>query len=219
MKKIPVSLLKEFYRAKTEGEVVRTYIDKNPLVRWLYWDRLGRMLKLGERCGGKRVLDLGCGEGVFLPALSGSFDQVYGLDRDTRAAQEVVGYYNLKNVRLLATEFFDNPFDDAFFDVIFAPSTLEHFGNLDRLFTEIVRLICPDGHLVASCPTETWFYELGRKVFGYVKPDDHYFSADEIATKGEKYLRLLSKRYGPLPTPPVFAAYCIYVFQKPCQTR
>lgn len=219
MKTIPVKLLKEFYRAKTEGDIVRTYIDKNPLVRWIYWGRLKRMLNIGEKCRGTRVLDLGCGEGVFLPALSENFERVYGLDIDIRVAREVVGYYDLKNVHLLGIDLFDNSFDDDFFDIIFAPSTLEHFSDMDKLFAEILRLISPDGHLIASCPTETGFYRLGRNVFGYEKPDDHYFSAAEIAGAGRRYLRLVSKKYGPFAALPVFAAYCIYVFKKQYQAR
>ena len=145
MKTIPVSLLKTFYRAEPEGDVMRTYIDKNPFVRWLYWVRLRRMLDIGKRCGGARVLDLGCGAGVFLPALSESFSQVYGLDPDVRAAHEVVEHYRLKNVRLFESSLFDNSFDDNCFDIVFAASVLEHFADRDRLFMELLRLIRPAG--------------------------------------------------------------------------
>ena len=211
---IPVDLLKRFYRAQPGGEVVRTYIDKNPLVRWLYWDRLRRMLDLGKEIGGTRILDLGCGEGVFLPALSETFDQVYGLDVDVRAAREVVKHYDLRNVQLYDMGLFDNPFDDGLFDIIFAASVLEHFPDRDRLFTEILRLMGADAHLIASCPTESRFYELGRKVFGYTKPDDHHFSADQISSTAERYLEMVFKKQGPFAKPRVLAVYYIYVFRK-----
>ena len=98
MKIIPKELLEKFYQVKQGEQVVRTYIDKSPLVRWLYWNRLKRMLKIGRKYKGKKVFDLGCGEGVFLPALSESFENVYGLDIDIRVAQKIVEYYNLGNV-------------------------------------------------------------------------------------------------------------------------
>ncbi|NIO21329.1 MAG: methyltransferase domain-containing protein [Candidatus Aenigmarchaeota archaeon] len=214
MKTIPIDILKKFHQAKSGTNVVRTYTDKNPLVRWLYWSRLRKMLHLGREVEGKKVLDLGCGEGVFLPALSEGFAQVYGLDIDTRAAKEVLDYYKLNNVKLFQNNFFDNSFDDNCFDIVFAASVLEHFAERDKLFKEIVRLIVPDGYLIFSSPTETWFYQLGRKIFGYKKPDDHYFSASEIANTGEKYLRLIDKKYTPFGRPSLFAAFCIYVFQK-----
>ena len=214
METIPVNLLKKFYQANPDADIVRTYTDKNPLVRWLYWDRLRRMLDLGKNYGGTKILDLGCGEGVFLPALSKSFYQVYGLDINIRIAQEVVTYYKLNNVQLFQSNFFDNSFDENFFDIISAASVLEHFADRDKLFMEILRLIVPGGYLIFSAPTETCFYQLGRKIFGYVKPDDHYFSADELANTGRTYFKLIDKKYGPFNAPSFVAPYCLYVFQK-----
>ena len=214
MNKIPVDLLKRFHQYKSESVVVGTYIDKNPLVRWLYWDRLKKMLDYGRKCGASKVLDLGCGEGVFLPSLSENFSQVYGVDIDIRAAQEVVSYYKLNNVQLFQTDLFDNSFDENYFDLVFAASVLEHFEERDKLFIEIMRLITPGGFLIFSSPMETWFYKLGRKIFGYKKPDDHYFSAYEIASTGRKYLNLVDNKYCPFNLPPFLAACCIYVFKK-----
>ena len=101
-----------------------------------------------------------------------------------------------------------------YFDIIFAASVMEHFADRDKIVMEVVRLLVPDGYLIFSSPTETRFYELGRKIFGYVRPEDHYFCANEIAFTARKYLKSIEKKYGPPAIPPFLAAYCIYVFQK-----
>ena len=82
MKIIHKELLQTFYPAKVSSDdvVTTTYIDKNPLIRWLYWNRLKRMIDIGKKHGGNKILDLGCGQGVFIPSLSESFEFVYGLD-------------------------------------------------------------------------------------------------------------------------------------------
>lgn len=214
MKIIPKELLEKFYNAKQGEQVVRTYIDKSPLVRWLYWDRLKKMLKMGQKYKCEKVLDLGCGEGIFLPALSETFENIFGLDIDIRVAQKIVEYYNLDNVKLYESDIFNNSFDDNSFDIIYAASVLEHFPDREKIIKELARLLVPGGHLIFSSPTETWFYRLGRKVFGYVKPVDHYFSTDEIANVAKKYLKFTEIKQGPLVAPPFLAVYRIYNFEK-----
>lgn len=53
---------------KDKSEVVRTYFDKYKVVQNLYWNRLDKMLNVSGKFPAKTVLDLGCGEGVFLPS-------------------------------------------------------------------------------------------------------------------------------------------------------
>lgn len=172
------------------------------------------MINMAKKIGGNKVLDLGCGPGVFLPSLSESFEFVYAVDIDISVAQKVVNYYNLSNVKLFEINIFDNSFDDNFFDIIFAASVLEHFSNRDKIIREIVRLLVPGGHLIFSSPTETRFYCLMRKMAGYTKPLDHYFSAKQIACVTGKYLRFIGKKYGPAGVLPPFALYNIYIFKK-----
>ena len=63
--KVNPDLLEEL--ATDKDNSMRTYIDKSKRVRKLYWDRLRYMIEVVEDSVAQRVLDLGCGEGVFLP--------------------------------------------------------------------------------------------------------------------------------------------------------
>lgn len=173
------------------------------------------MLQLAKPYGGSRILDLGCGDGIFLPSLSEAYQTVHGLDLKTDTAQMMVRHFKLDNVSLYNTDLYAGSLEDGSYDIIFAASFLEHFSDREKLITRINDLLSPGGCLVYSSPTETWLYALGRKMFGYVKPLDHYYSCDEIGQVAANYLKCRKTVYGPFRMPRFFAAYGVFVFQKP----
>jgi ubiquinone/menaquinone biosynthesis C-methylase UbiE len=148
-------------------------------VRELQWRKLGALVKMAKGESG-RVLDLCCGNGVLLPTLSRMFDQVVGLDIHTEAASVLRSYHQLRNVFLIADNAYSMCFKDDSFDFIFAASCLEHFRDLDKISREISRVLKPGGKLFYLCPTENLLYCIGRKLLGYTKPIDHYWTADLI---------------------------------------
>jgi cyclopropane fatty-acyl-phospholipid synthase-like methyltransferase len=56
-----------------------TYVDKNPIIRWLLWKRLKMVLSLSKNNSSKKVLDFGCGEGVFLPTLDANYKNMHAV--------------------------------------------------------------------------------------------------------------------------------------------
>jgi len=215
MKKF-IKIEAEKLKALSAGkDVMDTYFYKNKVIQDLYWNRLKKMLNIAPQTDVGNVLDLGCGQGVFLPSLSANFPNVKGIDLDISIASEIVDIYDLKNVQLFQSDIFDNSFEDSSFDLILAPSVLEHFDDQDALFTEITRILKPGGQIVFSSPTETILYEIGRKVFGAVKPEDHYHSVFQIQKIARKYLKFRDKTNGPISfLPALVSVYIIYVFEK-----
>lgn len=148
-------------------------------VRELNWRKLGALI--GMMNGEKGVaLDMACGNGVLLPSLAQIFDRVIGLDIHTEAARELVRHELLKNVDIITVSAYELPLSDNSVDSVFATSCLEHFKYLYLVEKEIKRVLKPGGKLFFLSPTESWFYRLGRLVFGYTKPEDHYFTACDI---------------------------------------
>jgi SAM-dependent methyltransferase len=78
---------------------------------------------------------------------------------------------------------------------------LEHIVDLPPLIQEFRRLLKPGGQLLISVPSENAFYEFGRRVFGYTKPDDHYHPASYIYETVAGVLTPSAKRYFPFPIP------------------
>lgn len=200
---------------KDKDDAVDTYFYKYKFIQELYWKRLERTLGITCNFPAKTVLDMGCGEGVFLPSLSGNYESVYGIDLDIAIAEKIKELYQLTNVKLFEENIINNNFEDNYFDIIFAASVLEHFKDLDMLFVELKRILKKNGRLIFSSPTETKLYELCRKMFGVVKPADHYHSVFEIRDIAKKHLKYLTRHNGPFSfIPSSLSVYVIYVFKK-----
>lgn len=104
---------------------------------------------------GKRVLEIGCGEGTLLEML-GEANQVYGVDISLtgveRARQKGIEVHHLdaSNQTL--------PYEDGFFDVVITLETIEHVENPHRMLWEIKRVLRKDGTLLISIPGERVYH-------------------------------------------------------------
>lgn len=176
----------------------RIYTNVNPLVRWIFWKRLAGLLEFSRSVRRGRVLDFGCAEGALLPSLSRSFEQVLAVDLDVAAAAAVARFYRLENTLLVQARSPDLPFPDGSFDFIVAADVLEHFFELGPAAAELDRVLAPGGRLVVSAPSENIFYEMGRKIFGFTKPEDHYHAPEDIERALRQHLELHTRRYLPV---------------------
>jgi 2-polyprenyl-3-methyl-5-hydroxy-6-metoxy-1,4-benzoquinol methylase len=176
----------------------RIYTNANPLVRWIFWRRLALLLDFSDEVGRGRALDFGCGEGAILPSLCRRFGKVAAVDLEISAAQALSRLYRLENLSLLQARAPELPFGAGVFDFIVAADVLEHLQDLEQVVTELHRLLAPEGRLVVSAPSENLLYELGRKIFGFTKPDDHYHSPPQIEKELKRHFSLRHKRYLPL---------------------
>jgi ubiquinone/menaquinone biosynthesis C-methylase UbiE len=85
-----------------------------------------------------RILDLGCGDGRFLPPNGIGVD----LDLDRLRVARV------RSAKLVQADAHALPFDDATFDTVLANRMLNAAGQVDTVLQEIVRVLRRDGTLV-----------------------------------------------------------------------
>ncbi|MBL4657149.1 MAG: class I SAM-dependent methyltransferase [Flavobacteriales bacterium] len=212
--KIEAEVLREL--SGNRKDVMDMYFYKYPIMSDIYWARLAKMLRMAQKFDGKKVLDLGCGQGVFLPSLSKHYEEVHGVDLDLSICSRIKETLKLDNVTLHNENILESSLEGAEFDLILAPSVLEHFSDQDALFKSLTNMLKPGGHLIFSSPTETRLYELGRKIFGAVKPEDHYHSVFAIQRYAKKYLNFVTRETGPFSLlPSLLSVYVICAFQKP----
>ena len=190
----------------------RVYNDRNVLVRELFWRRLDALLALSRSERG-RVLDFGGGNGVLTPTLSRLYREVVCVDLRTEMAEELVRAGELTNVSVRAGRLAELHLPDGHFDTIIAADVLEHIAELEALVDEMYRLLAPGGELLVSAPSENRFYTLGRRVFGYTKPDDHYHSAAFIEETVTQRLLRAQRRYFPVNVP-LLAVFALGRFVK-----
>ena len=181
----------------------RVYHDRSFLVRELFWRRLDALLGLSRAPARNRVLDFGGGNGVLAPTLSRLYREVVCVDLRTEMAEEIARSEQLPNVTARAGDIATLGLPADSFDTVVAADVLEHIIDLDALARELKRVLVPGGELLVSAPSENRFYELGRRVFRYTKPDDHYHAAGFVETTIARHLPRAQRRYFPVNIAPL----------------
>ena len=102
---------------------------------------------------GKRVLDVGCGNGKMLYNFRHKFDELCGVELSEEGASIATAALEGLNgdVRRGDIER-DLPWEDGFFDVVVLSDVIEHVINLWPAMEEVTRLLKPGGHVVLSTP-------------------------------------------------------------------
>jgi len=126
----------------------------------------------------------------------------------------VIHEYSLNNVFLIRTNGMKLPFKDDTFYTVLTTSVLEHFTDLEEVVAEIARIIKPGGSLLFLSPTENMFYRFGRWLFGFKKPEDHYYSAGEIELVLKTHFTSEVKRDFPIGFLPLISVYRVGRFKK-----
>jgi len=104
---------------------------------------------------GKRILDAGCGLGMYVRAFRRFSSEVYGIDVDADRIAEASR--ELPNLQVAPAE--SLPFEDDFFDVVLSHEVLEHVGDDRAAVREAIRVLRPGGRLVVFVPNRLWFFE------------------------------------------------------------
>ncbi len=109
---------------------------------------------VGERVTG-RVLENGCGVGMYVEKLSAQGSEVIGLEFDFERA--VDAHVNSPHITNAAGEYL--PFPKETFDLILSHEVIEHVQDDRKAIGEMVRALRPGGRLVLFCPNRGYPFE------------------------------------------------------------
>jgi len=205
-------VLRESERGRLDEAGFPAYSHPNPLINWLFWQRLRTAMNyIEKRAPFEKVLDFGCGSGVMLPFLAQHSQQVIAMDIDLVPLERVRKYIPLAgNIQVLdANQVSISELGSESFDLINALDVLEHVDDLSRTLSALLGLIRPGGQLLVSGPTENLFYQIGRRVAGpEYSGEYHERGIAEIKRALEQTARLqrIATLYRPIPLFEVFAA-------------
>jgi SAM-dependent methyltransferase len=108
----------------------------------------------GERIRG-RLLENGCGIGLYLEHLIPLGCEVFGLEFDYERAQEA----RSKTENILGAAGEDLPFPDLSFDLILSNEVIEHVDDDQQAIKEMIRVLVPGGRLILFCPNRWYPFE------------------------------------------------------------
>lgn len=117
------------------------------------YEHMHRYLWAARLVRGKRVLDLGSGEGFGAAMLADAARQVVGVDIDERTIEHARLNWSSPTVSFVLASALDlSAFDPDSFDAVVAFEIIEHLTEQERMLAEIERVLSSDGLLIISTP-------------------------------------------------------------------
>lgn len=147
----------------------RAYDSWIPFQR--FWQRRRHRIITRAAQGCQQVLDVGCGSSKILQDLPG---YAVGLDIQFNKLR-----YQKRHTGagLINGTIFDLPFADASFDCVICSEVIEHIPQDPRVFSELIRILKPDGKLILGTPDYgRWIWPAIEKVYKFFAPNAY---ADE----------------------------------------
>lgn len=110
-------------------------------------DNETRKLILSYVPNGEVALDMGVGAGGSYLALSHKFTKIYGIDVVDTHFDVLTQYDSLTKGSIETLTF-----DDEMFDCVFSAHVMEHTYDIQKTLSNILRVLKPNGHVVAITP-------------------------------------------------------------------
>lgn len=104
-----------------------------------------------------RVLEIGCGEGVFRNNLNQEHEY-WGIEPVASAAE--IARNKLDRVLVGTYQQVENQLPDNYFDLVICNDVIEHMPDHDEFFESIKQKLAGGGHLVASIPNVRYVWNL-----------------------------------------------------------
>lgn len=146
----------------------------------IYWARFQRKRRINKYRQSGRMLDVGCGRGLFLSIMKKDGWEVTGIELDEETAKHAS---RMHDIPVVAGDMFRSGFEDAHFDVITAIHVLEHMDDPQRMIRECNRMLKKGGMLVVAVPNISSLQaSFGGKDWFHLDPPyhSHHFSEDGL---------------------------------------
>ena len=187
------------------------YNSRIKIIKNLFSDRVNTAIKFASINDDSIVLDVGCNTGFVLEEIRNLnyLSEYYGIDTVDKFPTTVIEKSNFR-----VADARNLPFDNDYFDVVFAMDTLEHIQEYEVAINEIWRVLKPDGVAILSGPTESLFYKFCRWLWTRTWSEaSHIYTVYDLEKKFEsKGFQLIS--HESLPKRPVPELFRICKFKK-----
>jgi len=149
---------------------------KGLIEKFIHLKRKIRALRIIKIINSGKILDVGCGRGIFLNYMKELGWEVYGTEITDIAAKFAKKILK-SNIFIGPLE--DHKFPDNFFDVITLFHVLEHLPHPLKTLQEIYRILKPNGLLVISVPNiNSWQAQIFKTKWFHLDIPRHFFHFD-----------------------------------------
>lgn len=149
--------LKEYYNKKSElfDEVSATYESTIPYKKYFYTSRFQKIIKALDPKSGEKVLDLGCGSGVYSKYIVEKGGLLTAVDLSKGylvRTKNIVGM--AKSAVFVEADAENLPLLGNSFDKALCTEVIEHTQSPEKAIEELARVLKPGGYLVISTPSK-----------------------------------------------------------------
>jgi len=127
-------------------------------------DRRLKLMQDYVPLAGQRILDVGCGVGMYVRAFSALSPHVYGVEIDQERARQAGALVPRAGISVAPAERL--PFPDAAFDVVLLHEVIEHVDDDAQALAEACRVTRTGGHVIIFAPNRRYFFETHGAYFG-----------------------------------------------------
>lgn len=118
----------------------------------------------------RRVLDAGCGNGIYSFTLAPGAGRVDGIDSDAARIRHVASVNLFPNLHFRTGDICRLPYPPASFDLIICSDVLEHIPDDQAAFAQLSRALQKGGTLLVTVPALTDKMRRIYRRFGHARP-------------------------------------------------
>ncbi len=134
---------------KIYNKIAETYhqlrLQKKPINEFI---EMPATLSLLKNVKGKKILDLGCGSGIYAKILKKRGAKVFGIDISEKMIE--IAKREVKDVDFRVGSVYKLPYKSEYFDLVLSSLTVDHFKDLNKAFKEIHRVLKKNGVFIFS---------------------------------------------------------------------
>ena len=194
-----------------------------PVARSFYTARFSDAIRLLNGKAGK-LLDVGCGSGIFLPELSRHCESLTACDfhPNLNLTAEMLRAESVK-ASLVPSDARALPFQSETFDAIVCMSVLEHIHDLDSAASEFFRVLRPGGVAVIGVPVENLMTDMMLNLSYLSLPgakleDEHVSTHRDVFDAFSRKFKIEAGLNIPRMLPESLRMYSTARFRKPAVT-
>lgn len=202
-------LLSKVELVKT-GPVDEAEWNSRLVLGWISRQRFRMALRLLPAARNERLLEIGYGSGVFMPALRERTDELFGIDVHSKQAEVEQRLHQVGiQAELHSGDAAQLSFPDGMFNAVVGVSCLEFIEDLDKAMQEIIRVMAPNGAFVTILPANSRLIDAGfRLLTGKSAEDGFRGRRQRVVPALRRYFEIERVSFWPpRPAVPLYTGY------------